>query len=124
MAEWDTSELTALAARFRVAPAAVIAAVTPAATRAAVNIKRDMKQAASGHGHLPGLSRTVEYTVTPSSTEVRVEVGFNKTGQGNLANIAAFGSVNNAPVMDITQPLRAEVPRFMKWASKAIAGAV
>ena len=124
MPEWDTSEVHALAARFRAAPPKAMAAIVPVANKAGVNMNRDMKRAASGHGHLPGLSRAVEYTVTPSPTEVRVEVGFNKAGQGNLANIAAFGSVNNAPVMDITQPLRAEVPRFMEWASKAIAGAV
>lgn len=119
MAEWDTSELAALAVSLRLAPVKAMAAIVPVAGKAGVNMKASMRRAASGHSHLPGLSRYVEYDVTSSPLEVSVEVGFRKEGQGNLANIAAFGSVNNAPVMDITKPLNDEVPAFMRWASKA-----
>lgn len=121
MAEWDASEVHALAASMKLAPARVIAAARPVVERAGANMKASMRRAASGHSHLPGLARTVEYDVKTQPTEISVEVGFRKQGQGNLANIAAFGSVNNAPVMDITSPLADEVPRFLAWASKAVA---
>lgn len=114
----DASEVHALAADFYAAPAKVMAAIVPVASRAGVAMKRTMKKDASGHGHLPGLSNHVEYDLESSATEVRVEVGFRKSGQGNLANIAAFGSVNNAPVMDITRSLADEVPNFMRWVAK------
>ena len=114
----DASEVHALAADFYAAPAKVMAAIVPVASRAGVAMKRTMKKDASGHGHLPGLSNHVEYDLESSATEVRVEVGFRKSGQGNLANIAAFGSVNNAPVMDITRSLTGEVPNFLRWVAK------
>lgn len=114
----DTSEVYALAASLQAAPARVMVAIVPIASRAGLAIKRTMKADASGHRHLPGLSAHVEYDLDTSPTEVKVEVGFRKRGQGNLANIAAFGSINNAPVMDITRPLADEVPKFMRWVAQ------
>ena len=88
--------------------------------RAANNIKRVMREDASGHRHLPGLPSTVNYDLDSDGDVVEIEVGFDKRGQGNLANIAAFGSVNNAPVMDITRGLREELPRLEKHLGNAI----
>ena len=101
MADFDTSELDALARDLSVAAAKVIPAIVPVAHRAGGKIKAVMKADASGHRHLPGLASTVNYDLDTTPTTVTVDVGFRKIGQGNLANIAAFGSVNNAPVMDI-----------------------
>ena len=118
MRNWDTSELDGLAREFTAAPLRVIPALVPVAHRAGGNIKRVMKSDASGHDFLPGLASTVEYDLKQTPTSVAVEVGFRKEGQGNLANIAAFGSVNNAPVMDITRGLVDEVPKFMRWVAQ------
>lgn len=115
---FDTSELDALARDLAAAPAKVIPAIVPVANRAGVSMKGVMRRDASGHSHLRGLSRTVEYDVTVDATSVTVDVGFRKQGQGNLANIAAFGTSNNAPVMDITRGLTAEVPKFMRWVAQ------
>lgn len=118
MPEFDTSELDELARELAAAPAKVIPALVPTAHRAGGNIKRAMKNDASGHGHLPGLAHTVEYDIDVKASSITIDVGFRKEGQGNLANIAAFGSSNNAPVMDITRGLEAEVPAFMRWVTK------
>ena len=118
MPDFDTSELDALARQFATAHLKVIPAIVPVASRAGVNMKATMKKDATGHAHLPGLPRFVEYDLERTATTVAVEVGFRKEGQGNLANIAAFGSVNNAPVMDITRGLDEEVPNFMRWVAK------
>lgn len=115
---FDTSELDRLERELRLAHLKVIPAIVPVAHRAGSNIKGVMKADASGHSHLGGLPATVNYDLDVSPREVSVEVGFRKIGQGNLANFAAFGSVNNAPVMDITRGLTAEVPRFMQWVAK------
>lgn len=124
MPDFDTRELDSLATDFTVAASRVVPALVPVAQRAGVNMKRQMKRDASGHSHLPALPRYVEYDVTHSPLSVTVEVGFRKEGQGNLANIAAFGSANNAPVMDITAPLAAELPKFVAFAAKAAAEAL
>ena len=118
MPDFDTSELDALARELATAHLKILPAITPVAHRAGVNIKATMKKDASGHSHLPGLPRYVEYDIERTPTSVTVDVGFRKEGQGNLANIAAFGSVNNAPVMDITRGLTEEVPNFMRWVAK------
>ena len=111
----DMSEVAALAAALAAAPAKVMPAVIPVASKAGVNIKRVMKADASGHRYLPGLSRAVEYELSATPSSVSVEVGFAKRGQGNLAAIAAFGTPRTAPVMDITRGLTAETPRFADW---------
>ena len=124
MAEFDTSDLDRLANDFAVAAAKIIPAITPSAHRAGASMKNIMKADATGHRHLPGLPRTVECDLERTATSVTVEVGFRKEGQGNLANIAAFGTANNAPVMDITRGLSEEVPRFMKWIARLSAEAL
>ncbi len=124
MPEWDASEVHALAVRLGSVPARAMLALRPVGERAGMKMKASMRRGATGHRHLPGLARAVEYNVTSSPSELSVEVGFRKQGQGNLAAIAAFGSVNNAPVMDITAPLREEVQPFMQWASRAIVEAM
>jgi hypothetical protein len=124
MLSFDHSELDALALDLVKAPARVLPAIIPAVNRAGMKIKATMKADASGHRHLPDLARTVGYDVTVSPLSASVEVGFAKTGQGNLANIAAFGTSNNAPVMDITRGLYEELPFFMRAIAKAGADAL
>jgi len=118
MREIDTSQLDALARGFMAAPAKVIPSLLPVAHKAGGNIKTRMRKDASGHRHLAGLERFVQYDVEVDATSVTVDVGFRKEGRGNLANIAAFGSPTSAPVMDITAGLYAEVPNFMRWVAK------
>lgn len=78
---------------------------------AAAKIKTGMAEAARGHAHLPQLPDHVSYSRIGIGLEY--EVGFDKEGQGNLANIAAFGTSKNAPVMDHTAALRAEEPSII-----------
>ena len=117
----DAHELDDLAAQFAAAGAKIIPALIPVAHRAGANIKRVMRSDASGHRHLPGLAGTVGYDVDVSTSSITTDVGFNKVGQGRLGNIAAYGSVHNAPVMDITRGLNAEVPNFMAWCARVAA---
>ena len=118
MREIDTSELDRLTRDLLSAPAKVIPAIMPVAHRAGGNIKRAMKKDATGHGHLKNLQNFVGYDVDQTPTSVTVDVGFRKEGQGNLANVAVYGTANNAPVMDITRGLYGELPNFMRWVAK------
>jgi hypothetical protein len=121
---FDHSELDAFARELAAAPAKILPALIPVANKAGVGIKRTMKKDASGHRHLPGLAAKVSYDVETTPTTVTVEVGFIAEGQGELANIAAFGTSKTAPVMDITRGLYEEAPRFAAWVAKAAAEAL
>src|ERR1044072_3918036 len=124
MPDFDTSELMALADLFGDASPRLMRAVRPVVERAGVGMKKRMVSQASGLRGLGGLPATVEYDVDQGLRFISVEVGFRKEGQGNLANIAAFGTSDTPPVMDITAPLTAEVPLFMRFAAKAAAEAI
>lgn len=84
-------------------------------------IKKGMKADASGHDYLPSLD---EHVSTDKLEPLHYEIGFDKVGQGNLANFAAFGSVNNAPVMDHTAALQRETPRIVEKLGAAAEAAV
>ena len=110
----DSSEVHALALGMRMAPAKAMLALAPVAHTAGNKMKNGLRSQARGHRRLAGLPAGISYEVDVSATEVKVEAGwFNPVGQGHLENIAAFGTSRNAPVMDIMQPLHAEVPAFM-----------
>lgn len=94
--EWDTSELDRLAVDLSKAPGRIQRKAPGVFARGAFEIKKRLKRDASGHGHLPELDRHVSYD---KLGPLDYEIGFDKIGQGNLANIAVYGSVNNAPVM-------------------------
>lgn len=111
MTSWDTTELDRLAGDFSAAPGRVQREAPKVFDVGANKIKKGMIADATGHGHLPQLQRHVSYD---RLALLRYEIGFDKEGQGNLANIAAFGSVNNAPVMDHRAALRREVPYIMR----------
>lgn len=124
MPDFETSQLDALARDFLAAPAKVIPAIMPSAVRAANNMKRTLKKDSAGHSHLPGLASKVEYDIATSPTSITIEVGFRDEGQGELAGIAAFGSVNSAPVLDVTRGLTEEAPKFAAWAARLAAGVI
>ena len=114
----DTRELDAFAAQLAAAPAKLEALLLPLGNKTAINIKRVMKKDATGHRRLAALPRYVEDDVEVSAHGVEVEVGFKKEGQGNLANIAAFGTAKTEPVMDVTRGLIEEAPKFASWLAR------
>jgi len=120
----DTRELDQLAARLGTVRARIDAAAAPVVLRAGANIARTMRRDASGHRYLPGLAAAVGFDATRTAQGFEVEAGFAKRGQGNLANVAAFGTVHNAPVMDITRGLAEEVPRFTRFLATAAGSAI
>lgn len=93
---WDTSEVDGLASDLSRAPSRMQRRAPKVFARAAFKIKSTLRDDASGHGHLPHLPSTVNYT---KFSDLDYEIGFDDVGQGELAGIAVYGSVNNAPVM-------------------------
>ena len=115
---FDMSEVDELAAGLASQLTATAPLLTTMMRKAGSNIKDVMREDASGHRFLPGLAATVDYDLFDHGDEVTIDVGFNKVGQGNLAVFAAYWSVNNAPVMDITRGLEAELPNVVAWLGK------
>jgi hypothetical protein len=112
MTKWDTSELDRLTADLSGAPGRIQRQAPKVFEVAANKIKKGMIADATGHRHLRGLPAHVSYD---RQGLLRFEIGFDKKGQGNLANFAAFGSINNAPVMDHRAAMRRELPSLVRY---------
>lgn len=94
---WDTSEVNRLAADLSRAPSRIQRAAPKVFEVAANKIKKSLRRDASGHDYLQsGFEFKVNYD---RLGPIAYEIGFDDEGQGELANIAVFGSVNNAPIM-------------------------
>jgi hypothetical protein len=107
---WDTSEVDRLAVDLSEAPGRLQRKAPAVFARGAFEIKGRIKRAASGHSHLPSLDNHVSYDRLGL---LEYEIGFDKIGQGNLANIAVYGSINNAPIMPSPAELaRLELPEI------------
>lgn len=108
--EWDTSGVNRLAVDLSEAPGRAQRKAPGVFARGAFEIKNRIKRAASGHDYLPSLDAHVSYT---KYGFLDYEIGFDKVGQGNLANIAVYGSINNAPVMESPEMIaRYELPEI------------
>lgn len=112
-ANFDTSEVERLALDLSRAPGRIQRAAPKTLEVGAFKIKKTMASDASGHGNLPGLAATVSYE-KEDALGLAYIIGFEARGQGYLDNIAAFGTVNNAPVLDHRRGLRMELPSILR----------
>lgn len=113
---FDTSEVDRLAVDLTRADGRLRTRVGGALFVAANKIKKGMRRDASGHRYLPELGRHVSYD---KRGQFEYEIGIDKTGQGRLGNIAAYGTSNNAPVFDHTAALRRETPILVRKLGEA-----
>lgn len=79
--------------------------------KAGQQMKADVRQRWSGLKHLPKLPGLVGYDVYAKIGGYAVDVGPQHVGQGELANIVEFGSVNNAPIPALSPALDTEEPK-------------
>jgi hypothetical protein len=80
-------------------------------SKAGLNIKSGVQRRWSGMAHLRRLPSLVSYDVAHGFGKVYVEVGPQHVGQGELANVAEFGTVNNAPRPALSPELDIEEPK-------------
>lgn len=111
--EFDSREVNQLAIDLSKAPGRIQRSAPKTLRKGAFDVKQRLRKDASGHGHLPYLQGKVNYDeLTPLS----YEIGFDKGEQGSLANVAVYGTANNAPVMSSpADHLRLEVPKIMRY---------
>jgi hypothetical protein len=63
----------------------------------AFRMKQDWRQRVSGARGLHGLPAAVNYDITVTSNVVTAEVGYDDIGQGELGNIAEYGTSTQGP---------------------------
>lgn len=114
--ELDTSELDALAADLRAAPAKVKREATASLHRGANNIKREIVADVSRSRHFK-IAPHIGYDVDDSGDDIEAQIGAAKTGAGSLMHIAVNGGRNGGggTVKDPEHALLAEAPSFEKF---------
>ena len=127
--EFDTTELTAFAARLEGAAKATEKQVHAVVQRGAMNIKKQMRAEMSASRHFKGAARSITYDLRTASGfgggSVEAEIGPTRGRPGSLANIAYFGtSRGGGTVPDPRGALEAEAPNVMEWLAKAAEGAL
>ncbi len=117
----DTSELEAVAADFTAGPGRVQRRAPEVLARSSKRVQASLTSDATGHRQLRGLPGT---TGRSRIGLLEYEVGFDKRGQGNLANILVYGSINNAPIMSSpVDHARRDVPFLERDAADMAEGA-
>ena len=98
--------------------------VAAVVTKGAVNIRAQLKGEASASSHFR-LASQISYDLRFGFTGIEAEVGPEKRGAGNLANIAYFGGSHGGggTLPDPRGALDAETPKFIK-ALEDLAGEV
>jgi hypothetical protein len=115
----DTSELRALAADLRQAPANVQRGVGPVIFKGAMNIKTQLVEEMSASQHFKGAASSIDFDIRHRGafSAIEAEIG-PRSGPGEpgaLANIAYFGtSRGGGTVPDPQKALDAEAPRVEK----------
>ena len=110
MTSIDLSEFKALSAGLGRASAAMVAAERAVVAKAAVNIKKDARSRVSDDPRWRRLEPTLNYDIFG----LNAIVGYEDSGQGELASIAEYGSSRHAPHPALLPAAQAEAPRFEK----------
>lgn len=103
----DTHELDIATARLRAVGERLRDEADDELDAGARRIQSGMKVDATGHRYLPKFPRHVGRS---RISKLHWEIGFNRVGQGNLADIIVGGSINNAPVYPWLGPFEREIP--------------
>ena len=115
----DTSEVRALAADMRQVDHRLTRHVVPVVERGAMNVREQLRAEAASSAHFRmarHITYDMKYAGFGAGGVIEAEVGPEKAGAGNLANIAYFGGANGGggTVPDPQGAADSELPRFAK----------
>ena len=118
--KFDTSQVDRLVLDLSHADKRIVDNARPVMKRGALSIKRRMMKDFSGHRYAGGVPYSLEFEQR-DRLGLGYEIGeLNSAGrQWGLAAILAYGTSNNAPVVDHTAALRGESTLINKYLSKA-----
>lgn len=110
MASVDSHELAQLAADLRMAPTRATRAGKGIMKRGAVEVKRALGKEFESHDYSGRLGAALEFDTVGSDDGLSYRIGeLDSAGPSwGIAAIMAWGTSNNAPVVDIMQPARKE----------------
>lgn len=122
---FDTSQVDRLAVDLSEAPRRIQRTAHRTMERSALEIKRKMKDDFSGHKYAPRVQLSLEYQRVDDNGLVYDIGELDSEGpQWGLAAILAFGTSNNAPMVDHTAALRRETPAMVYHLGGDAEGAV
>lgn len=115
--EADATQVRQLEADLSRAPFRVQWNASKATRNSARIVDAAMQVDASGHRYLPKLPAAVSHEMLGP---LLAEIGLGPDGgQGSIAHIIVYGSVNNAPVYDHTAGLRRSMPAILEMYANA-----
>lgn len=122
----DDHELRELIVDLGKAPGKAVKPLDAVVEKAAMNIKTDLNDQASGSKHFKGIAGAVTYDSTTSIGRISYEVGPDKARRGGaLWNIFLFGGSNGGGGSgDLDGPVDAEEPRMIENIEKVVKGAL
>ena len=125
----DTSEIRTLIADMSRVDERLNSHVVGVVEKGAVNIKSDLVDDMRASTHFKGAARGISYDLKfdgfGNAGVIRAEIGPEKGGPGDLANIAYFGtSRGGGTVRNPEYALAEEIPRFSKALADVAASAV
>lgn len=125
----DMSEVRTAIADMRAVDERLNSWVVESVERGAVNIKNQLRDEMGQSRHFRGAARGITYDMKfdgfGSAGVIRAEIGPEKGGPGDLANIAYFGtSRGGGTVRNPEYALADELPRFAKAMADVAANAV
>lgn len=121
---FDTSQLRDLATRLDRASGEVGREVVKVIKRGALNLRRDMRDEASGSEYFSGVPASITYETFFDRDSFEAEIGPEiGKGQGSLAFLAYEGTHTGGPVFpDPALALAREVPKVMDFMARAAQG--
>ena len=118
MADVDASEVMALAKDLAGAPWRAEREARKVMKRSALGVKRTMQGDFSGHRYAPTVPFSLEFQrVGPLAYDIGELDSAGK--QWGIAAILAYGTSNNAPVVDHTASLHRETPQVVRYLGDA-----
>jgi hypothetical protein len=117
----DTSELDRLVAELGAAPARVMPGIVAVTSKAALNIKRDLQQEASGVAHAPALPASISYDMHVRADSLEAQIGPREGGAGSLA-LLYFGNSKTGPRLpDPVGALEREAQHYVDFLAALVA---
>ena len=119
-----SAEVRQLAEELAEAPYRLEGAVDPVVEKGALKIKTSWRARVSGMSHLARLPFAISYDRVYTPGEVGAEIGYNKSGVGDLGNIREFGTADQPGHLDGAAALAEEEQPFVTALEDAVEKAV
>lgn len=118
----DLSEVIIEADRLDKVGDKIMPAARPVLIKGAVNVKNQLQSEARESSHFGKIGGLINFEQRIAANTAEAEIGPQKRGAGNLANIAYFGGIHGGggTLPDPELALKAEAPKFVEQLAQAM----